>query len=95
MIKVSGGTDCDVYGEMTEEAIKDQMFYLFLNYAETGTISDSSSFYGQVDVAFNWWYPKYKDLCGEGDVTPVNPVVPDEDEDGDIDYDEEGNIIKN
>ena len=35
------------------------------------------------------------DLCGEGDVTPVNPVVPDEDEDGDIDYDEEGNIIKN
>ena len=89
------GTDCDVYGEMTEEAIKDQMFYLFLNYAETGTISDSSSFYGQVDVAFNWWYPKYKDLCGEGDVTPVNPVVPDEDEDVDIDYDEDGNIIKN
>ena len=71
------------------------MYWYFEEYEKTQLYGSGRSFQDQVREAFNWWYPKYKVLCGEGDVTPVNPVVPDEDEDGDIDYDENGNIIKN
>ena len=58
------GVDCDVYGEMTEEEMKDNMYYFYLEYKINGTISDSSSLWDQVNIAYKWWYPKYSQKCG-------------------------------
>jgi hypothetical protein len=58
------GVDCDVYGEMTEEQMKDNMYYFYLEHGNNGTIRDSSSLWGQVDIAYKWWYPKYSQKCG-------------------------------
>ena len=89
------GVNCDDYDGWTEKDVENTMFLQFKSDWDDGVFCSEQDYWGQVGDAFNWWYPKYKVLCGEGDVTPVNPVVPDEDEDVDIDYDEDGNIIKN
>ena len=85
------GVDCDDYSE-SEETVERNMFWYFQEYEKTQLYGSGRSFWDQVHEAFDWWYPKYKDLCGEGDVTPVNPVTPDGPDDEDIDGEDDEDI---
>ena len=82
------GVDCDDYAGWTDDDVEDSMFLYFLEDYDNGLFSSEQGYWGQVGDAFNWWYPKYKDLCGEGEVTPVTPDnIDDEDIDGEDDED--------
>jgi hypothetical protein len=80
------GVNCDDYDGWTDDDVEDSMYLHFLSDWEDGVFSSEQGYWGQVGDAFNWWYPRYKVLCAEGDVDDGDIDGPDNEDidDGDI-----------
>ena len=63
------GTDCEGFGDITlNEKEMRSMFYLHFAFTQKGSQYRTGSihipYYDQCIAAFDWWYPRYKELCG-------------------------------